>query len=143
MTCVPCCGRAAPRLAASLQLAAESGTGDALRGAALAYRENARAYPGTYAARQAAPTAMSSRLPRPRLWDQSSSCCVAMAWREERDGRPAVRAIRPALHGFVSFEREGAFGLPVAINDSYDILVRMLDAGLAAAAPGPGRGANR
>ena len=44
----------------------------------------------------------------------------------------AVRAIRSALHGFVSLEREGGFGLPVNVDDSYDILVAMLDAGLAA-----------
>jgi len=44
-----------------------------------------------------------------------------------------VRAIRSALHGFVSLEREGGFGLPLNIDDSYDNLVTMLDAGLAAA----------
>ena len=51
------------------------------------------------------------------------------------DGEPAihaVRAIRSALHGFVTLEREGGFGLPVNINASYDNLVTMLDAGLAA-----------
>jgi hypothetical protein len=51
------------------------------------------------------------------------------------EGEPAihaVRAIRSALHGFVSLEREGGFGLPIDIDDSYDILVAMLDAGLAA-----------
>ena len=44
----------------------------------------------------------------------------------------AVRAIRSALHGFVTLEREGGFGLPVDIDDSFDRLVSMLDAGLAA-----------
>ena len=51
-----------------------------------------------------------------------------------------VRAIRSAFHGFVSLEREGGFGLPIDIDDSYDRLVAMLDAGLAAALPrGPKR----
>ena len=52
------------------------------------------------------------------------------------EGEPAihaVRAIRSALHGFVTLEREGGFGLPVAVDDSYDNLLTMLDAGLAAA----------
>jgi hypothetical protein len=44
----------------------------------------------------------------------------------------AVRAVRSTLHGFVSLEREGGFGLPINVDDSYDILVAMLDAGLAA-----------
>jgi Tetracyclin repressor-like, C-terminal domain len=51
------------------------------------------------------------------------------------EGEPAihaVRAIRSALHGFVSLEREGGFGLPIDIDDSYNNLVTMLAAGLAA-----------
>ena len=43
-----------------------------------------------------------------------------------------MRAIRSALHGFVSLEREGGFGMPVAVDASYDKLVGMLDAGLGA-----------
>ena len=42
------------------------------------------------------------------------------------EGEPAihaVRAIRSALHGFVSLEREGGFGLPIDIDDSYDNLI--------------------
>ena len=51
------------------------------------------------------------------------------------EGEPAihaVRTVRSALHGFVTLEREGGFGLPIAIDESYDRLIDTLDAGLAA-----------
>ena len=60
---------------------------------------------------------------------------VAVLRGYDLEGEPAihaVRAIRSALHGFVSLEREGGFGLPINIDDSYDNLIGMLDAGLAA-----------
>jgi hypothetical protein len=48
----------------------------------------------------------------------------------------AVRGIRAALHGFVSLEREGGFGIPLSLDRSYDRLVTVLDRGLAAQAEG-------
>jgi AcrR family transcriptional regulator len=124
--------RGARELATSLQLAAAGrARGDALRGVALAYREYAHAHPGTYAAMQTASDndefqAAAAEVVGPIL---------AVLRGYDLEGEPAihaVRAIRSALHGFVSLEREGGFGLPVAVDDSYDILVRMLDAGLVA-----------
>ena len=42
----------------------------------------------------------------------------------------ATRAVRSALHGFVSLEAAGGFGLPQDVDASYDRLVDLLDAGL-------------
>jgi hypothetical protein len=44
----------------------------------------------------------------------------------------AVRAVRSALHGFVSLEREGGFALAVSVPESYDRLIQMINAGLSA-----------
>lgn len=47
----------------------------------------------------------------------------------------AVRAVRSALHGFVMLELTGGFGMPEDVDASFAHLVRVLEAGLAAAAP--------
>jgi len=43
----------------------------------------------------------------------------------------AARIVRAALHGFVELEVSGGFGLPLALDDSYEQLVAALDGGLA------------
>ena len=124
--------RGAWELAATLQLAAAgSARGDALRTIAQAYREYAHAHPGTYAAMQVAPDSDEFEAAGAAVIGP----IVAVLRGYDLDGEPAihaVRAIRSALHGFVSLEREGGFGLPIDLDDSYDFLVTMLDAGLAA-----------
>jgi hypothetical protein len=42
------------------------------------------------------------------------------------DAIDAVRAFRSGLHGFVSLEASGGFGLPVSVDRSFDRLVRAL-----------------
>lgn len=52
----------------------------------------------------------------------------------------ATRALRSALHGFISIEAAGGFGLPVDLDDSYELLVETLCAGLLGTqrvSPGP------
>lgn len=124
--------RGAWELAAALRLvAAGRARGDALRAIALAYREYAHAHPGTYAAMQRAP----DREEFEAAGAEVVGPIVAVLRGYGLEGDPAihaVRAIRSALHGFVSLEREGGFGLPIKIDDSYDSLITMLDAGLAA-----------
>ena len=46
------------------------------------------------------------------------------------DAVDATRALRSALHGFVSLEQAGGFGLPVDVDRSYDQLVLALDLAL-------------
>lgn len=129
--------RGARELAATLQLAAAGrARGDALSAIALAYREYAHAHPGTYAAMQVAPDTAEFQV----AGNEVVGLIVAVLRGYGLAGDAAihaVRAIRSALHGFVSLEREGGFGLPIDIDDSYDKLVAMLDAGLAATLPAP------
>ena len=124
--------RGARELGAALQLAAAGrARGDALRAIALAYREYAHAHPGTYAAMQIASDTDVFQAAGAAV----VGLIVAVLRGYDLEGEPAihaVRAIRSALHGFVSLEREGGFGLPINIDDSYDNLIGMLDAGLAA-----------
>jgi len=42
----------------------------------------------------------------------------------------ATRAVRSALHGFVTLEAAGGFGLPQDVDESYNRLVELLDTGL-------------
>jgi AcrR family transcriptional regulator len=124
--------RGASELAASLQLAAAGrARGDALRAIALAYREYAHAHPGTYAAMQLAPDSEEFHAAAAEVIGP----IIAVLRGYAIEGEPAihaVRVIRSALHGFVSLEREGGFGLPINIDDSYASLVSMLDFGLGA-----------
>jgi AcrR family transcriptional regulator len=124
--------RGARELAATVQRAAAGrARGDALRAIALAYREHAHAHPGTYTAMQIVSDseefeAAGAEVVAPIL-------AVLRGYDLEGDRAiHAVRTIRSALHGFVSLEREGGFGLPIDLDDSFDNLVTMLDAGLAA-----------
>jgi len=124
--------RGARELAATLQIAAAGrARGDALRAVAAAYREYAHAHPGTYAAMQV----VSDSEEFEAAGAEVVGLIVAVLRGYGLDGEQAihaVRAIRSSLHGFVSLEREGGFGLPIDIDDSFDNLVTMLDAGLAA-----------
>ena len=42
----------------------------------------------------------------------------------------ATRAVRSAVHGFVTLEIAGGFGLPQDVDRSFDRLVEMVDKGL-------------
>jgi len=46
------------------------------------------------------------------------------------DAIHAARAVRSALHGFVSLEAAGGFGLSEDVDESYARLVGLLDRGL-------------
>lgn len=122
--------RGARELAAALQRAAAGRSQrEALRAVAAAYREYAHAHRGTYAALQ-----MPSDDAEQRAAASEVVALMVAVLRgyglEGEDAIHAVRAIRSALHGFVSIEDEGGFGLPVAIDESYERLVDMIDAGL-------------
>jgi hypothetical protein len=41
----------------------------------------------------------------------------------------AARALRSALHGFVTLDNSGGFGLPREVDRSFERLVAVLDAG--------------
>jgi AcrR family transcriptional regulator len=122
--------RGARDLAAQLQAAAAGRSGaQALRAVAAAYRAYAHAHPGSYAAMQVA---------LDREENQAAGAAVVGVILAVLDGYGVtndramhdVRAIRSALHGFVSLEREGGFGMALSRDQSFATLVEMIDAGL-------------
>jgi AcrR family transcriptional regulator len=127
--------RGARELTAELQRAAAGRAGgDALRAVARAYRAYARAHPGAYAAIQRAPEADPDPDP---AFQQVAAMLVEVLVSVLRgyglDGEDAihgVRMVRAALHGFVSLEREGGFAMPIAIGETFERLIGVLDAGL-------------
>lgn len=104
--------------------------GDAIVSMSHAYRAWALRHPGRYATTQRAPIAGD-------VDDEQASATVVqvafdvMAGYELRDDDAvdAIRALRSALHGFVTLEAGNGFGMPVDVDRSFDRLV----AGLATA----------
>jgi AcrR family transcriptional regulator len=126
--------RGARELAAALQKAvAGRSRDDALRALADAYRAYARAHPGTYAALQRAPARADAEAAVAATGVVDVVLAVLRGYDVEGDDAiHATRIIRAALHGFVTLETEGGFAIPLAIDDSYERLVDLLDRGLRA-----------
>ena len=98
--------------------------GDAIRSVATAYRAWALEHPGRYSA--------TLRAPDPGDTDDVAASTAAVSVVLEilsgydlRDDAAidAARALRSSLHGFVSLEAAGGFGLPVDIDRSFERLV--------------------
>jgi AcrR family transcriptional regulator len=97
---------------------------DALTSIANAYRAWALEHPGRYAAAQSAPAPGDTE-------DQAASGAVVQVATDilagyklgEDDAIDATRTLRSALHGFITLESSGAFGLPVDIDRSFQRLV--------------------
>jgi AcrR family transcriptional regulator len=97
---------------------------DALTSIANAYRAWALEHPGRYAAAQSAPAPGDTE-------DQAASTAVVQVATDilagykldEDDAIDATRALRSALHGFITLESSGGFGLPVDIDRSFERLV--------------------
>ncbi|ARC55633.1 putative HTH-type transcriptional regulator [Frondihabitans sp. 762G35] len=132
--------RAKTELAAEMAAATVGRAGDdALLALAHAVRGWARQHPGRYAATVRAP----------RDGDTAETAAADSAARvvfdvlrayglEGDDAVHATRAFRSALHGFVSLEASGGFGLPTDVDASFEWFVRALASGLdRAAAPAP------
>jgi AcrR family transcriptional regulator len=98
--------------------------GDAIVAMSHAYRRWAREHPGRYSATQRAPASDD-------LADQEASLAVARVVFDvlrgydlhDDDAVDATRALRSALHGFVSLEAADGFGLPVDLDRSFERLV--------------------
>jgi len=106
---------------------------DALRAVAAAYRDFARERPGLYP--------FTLRAPEPD--DQSRQCAAEDILTILRlvlepygltpeDTIHAIRALRSLLHGFVSLELAGGFGMPVDLDQSFARMVDGYIAGLRA-----------
>jgi AcrR family transcriptional regulator len=102
--------------------------GDALRAVAAAYRAYARRHPGRYPATQ--------RVPDPAdpahlaAGERAVGAIYAILHGYDLTGDAAVdatRMFRAAVHGFVTLEAAGGFGLPRDIDRSFDEMVAALD----------------
>ena len=110
---------------------------DALRALARAYRDYSRRHPGRYAATVRAPsrddpehTAAADAVLRVVL------AVLAGYGLEGDDAIDGARALRAGLHGFVTLEAAGGFGLPQDVDRSFDRMVGALDSALAGWEPG-------
>jgi AcrR family transcriptional regulator len=104
----------------------------ALRAVADAYRDYGRAHPGRYAA--------TVRAPRPAdtAHHTAADAVLRVAFAvlagyhiTGDDAIDATRALRAALHGFLTLEAAGGFGMPRDIDRSYDRFITAFDAALA------------
>jgi AcrR family transcriptional regulator len=101
---------------------------DAIRSISDAYRAWALQHPGRYATVQNAPKPGDTE-------DEAASFSVLEVVTDilagynlaDDDAIDAARALRSALHGFVTLESSGGFGLPVDIDRSFQRLVHGLD----------------
>jgi len=118
--------------------------GDAIASISHAYRAWALEHPGRYAAAQRAPIAGDAD-------DEAASRAVVEIVADvltgyqlrEDDAVDAIRALRSTLHGFVTLETGGGFGLPVDVDRSFDQLVRGLITALSQWVEQPARGRSR
>lgn len=133
--------RGAEQLAAALQEAVAGLAGSAALGAlAGAYRGYALAHPGAYAALQRAPGRSEESVEAAGRVVAVVLAVLAGYGLEGEKALHATRAIRSALHGFVLLETQQGFGLPLDLDESFALLVAMLDSGLRAqGASPPGR----
>lgn len=124
--------RALRELGAAVRDAAVGRSGhEALAAFAGAYRDYALAHPGTYAATVRAPTAGDAEHDAAAQAVVDTALAVLRGWGLEGDDAiHATRAVRAAVHGFVTIEAGGGFGLPADPEESFRRMVTALAAGL-------------
>lgn len=105
---------------------------DALRASAHAYRAYALANPGCYEATLAAPGDEDEDIRQAAARVLGLLSAILRAWRlGDQEEVDVVRAIRSAMHGFVTLERGGGFALARDTDASFERLTELLIAGLA------------
>jgi len=113
---------------------------DALVAMAHAWRAWALDHPGRYQIAERAPVPGDTE--HQAVSDRTVAVIAAVMagyGLEGDDAIDAIRAFRSALHGFVSLEANGGFGMPVSVDRSFDrlvhALVRAMSSWSAASAP--------
>lgn len=120
-------------LATRLGRAAVGKAGDeAIVALADAYRAFAREHPGLYAAslRAPAPDDLEAIAAADEVVALVTAALAAYGLRDD-DALHAVRGLRAVIHGFVSLETNGGFGLSLRVDESFRRLLRTFTAGLA------------
>jgi AcrR family transcriptional regulator len=104
---------------------------DALRAVGRAYRAFAREHPGVYAATVRAPDPNDAELVGAATRAVEVLTAVLGAWGFTGDqALHHVRVTRAALHGFITIEAQGGFGLPLNLDESFELVLDTLLAGL-------------
>lgn len=119
-------------LATRLGKAAMGRTGrDALAAVSHAYRTFASDRPGLYAATMRAPSPDDAEHTAVSQQALDVAFAVMRSYDiESVDAVHAIRIYRSALHGFVSQEASGAFGMPASVDESFRRLIDVLDVAL-------------
>jgi AcrR family transcriptional regulator len=103
----------------------------AVFGFAHAYRTFAKSHPGLYAVAAAALYFEDAELSAIQTDLVSSAILILSGYGfSETDALHAVRGLRSALHGFVTLEIAGLFGMPLDIDESFERLITTMTAGL-------------
>jgi len=104
--------------------------GDALRALADAYRAWALAHPGRYAA-------IAPHVADHPEAEAAATAIVEVVFAvmrgyglEGEDAVHGVRAVRSALHGFITLEERGGFQMDVDLEQTWTRMIAMLDRGL-------------
>ncbi len=104
---------------------------DALRAAGQAYRAFAREHPGLYASTVRAPDPDDAELAAAATRAAEVLVAVLGAWGFSGDEvLHRVRVMRSALHGFVTIEAQGGFGLALDLDESFELVLDTVLAGL-------------
>ena len=104
---------------------------DALRAMASAQRDYAKRHPGRYPAAQRVPDPADPAHVAAGEKAVGVSFAVLRGYGLDGDDLiDATRAVRSAVHGFVTLEIAGGFGLPQDVDRSFERLVSLLEQGL-------------
>jgi AcrR family transcriptional regulator len=124
-------------LASALRSAAVGKAGsEALVSMATAYREYARRHPGRYAAALRAPLADDAEQAAASAELLDVVMAVLAGYHLSVDACvDAARMLRAAIHGFVTLEAEGGFGMPREVGRSFERMVGWMDEALRAESP--------
>ena len=107
---------------------------EALSEVAHAYRAFAHQHPGLYAMLHTTPgpgedpelfTAFAALVP-------DLAAVLTRLGLPDREAVPLIRTLRSALHGFVSLEASGGFGLPDGVGESFETLIDVIVSGMLA-----------
>ena len=104
---------------------------DALERVSHAYRAFATERPGLYASTMRAPAVDDEE--HTAVSQDALDVAIAIMRSYDIDPPDAVHAIRiyrSAMHGFVAQEASGAFGMPESVDESYRLMIDVLDAAL-------------
>jgi AcrR family transcriptional regulator len=104
---------------------------EALVAMSQAYRTFAKRHPGLYPLTFRSPETGDEALQAAGRAAVEVVLAVLRAYHlADDEALHATRCLRSALHGFVSLETGGGFGMPLDIDRSFERLLAMLDAGL-------------